>query len=99
MCLEVIIGVKLRKEHTFGNALAGELMIVMSPSFGEGLFLGVYCLTCIRHAWSSAEDVMNPSRMCWHGTMCSFTIKFASLIIQIGPSLDIFGMLDMKGGR
>jgi hypothetical protein len=31
--------------------------------------------------------VMNSSRMCWHGTMCSFTIKFSSLIVEIGSLL------------
>jgi hypothetical protein len=69
---------------TFGNALAGGQMIVISPSFGEGLFVGMYCLTCICYAGSSGEDVINSSRMCWHGTICSFTIKFASLIAGVG---------------
>ena len=67
---------------TTGNPFACELSIVMSPSWGEGLFLGVYCLTCIRHAGSFGEALMKPSRICWQGTMCSLTIKFVLLILQ-----------------
>lgn len=68
---------------TTGNPFACELRIVMSPSFGEGLLRGRYCFTCIRQVGSSGEDVMNSSRICWQGTMCSLTIKFEALIFAV----------------
>ena len=90
-----------RGKRTTGNPFACELSIVMSPSFGEGLFLGMYCLACIRHAGSSGELLMKPSRMCWQGTICPLMIKFVLLMLLlnqcVGRSADKDAIEGVKG--
>lgn len=56
-------------ECTAGKTLACEEIIVISPSFGEGLETGVYCFICMCYFGPEGEDVLNSSRMCWLGIM------------------------------
>jgi hypothetical protein len=75
--------------------LACELIIVMSPSFGERLFLGMYCFACICQEGSSGEEVISSSRMWWHGTICSFTIKFVPLIVVAESPENIVAIVEV----
>ncbi len=50
-------------------------MMVMSPSLGVGLLIGIYCLIVKRHSGSEGEVVTTKSRMCEAEITCSFIWK------------------------